>query len=237
MEDLNPNTGRGGTTALFDYAVVAVPFPGETDSGDAYLVRYDKGLDLVVVMDALGHGKAASLVADWALANLENNPILSVDQLICSCHEALKGTRGVVMNVVLIEGHSGSLTWAGVGDIESLLIRARKPDLKVTPRSKHIVEYLHSRPGVVGWSLPPTHVMNLELEVGDVLIMTTDGIRDEYVNDVDTSDDIHHIAEHIMSHYTKGHDDSLVLVLRWKGTGGPKEEAASGGRSGGASAR
>jgi negative regulator of sigma-B (phosphoserine phosphatase) len=238
MEDLNSKVGGERTTcALFDYAVASSPLHGESVSGDAYYVRCDENRGVVAVIDALGHGKEAAIVAEKAVLTLQKNSTSPIEKLLTNCHESLKGTRGVVMITAVLEGREARLNWAGVGDIEGLLIKEKKPDVDDNHkgRCKHNVEYILMRPGVVGWTLPTTHVGSVALTVGDILIMTTDGIKNEFTNDVEITQDLNIIAGHIMSHYSKGHDDSLVVGLRWRGVADQQNGVVKKSRTGGVS--
>jgi negative regulator of sigma-B (phosphoserine phosphatase) len=204
---------------LFDYSVSVSPLQGETESGDACLVRCSRGSGLVAVIDALGHGTEAAAVAKQAVDALKKGPIVPVDQHIVNAHAALRQTRGAVMNVALLDGRADRMTWSGVGDVEGVLIRAKGSNKKDRTKDRAVQKYEHIpvRPGIVGLTLPKMFISGVDLEVGDVLIMTTDGIRNDYVRELDVFDDLSHIAERIMSGHSKGRDDSLVLVLRWKG--------------------
>ncbi|MCE5296478.1 MAG: SpoIIE family protein phosphatase [Euryarchaeota archaeon] len=204
---------------LFDYSISYSPIHGETVSGDACLVRCNRGFGLIAVIDALGHGIEAASVAKQAIDALKKGPMLPFDQHLVNAHAALRQTRGAVMNVALLDGKADHMTWSGVGDVEGVLIRAKNSDEKdrAEDGTVHKNEHIPVRPGIVGLTLPKMFASGVDLEVGDVLIMTTDGIKNDYVRDVDVFDDLSHIAERIMSDHSKGHDDSLVLVLRWKG--------------------
>jgi len=52
---------------------------------------------------------------------------------------------------------------------------------------------------------------------GDLLILTTDGIKADFVRRFSTEDQPGRIAEYISSNCSKGHDDGLVLVARYLG--------------------
>lgn len=216
--------------SLFDHAVATSPLRGESESGDTYVVRSSNGFGLVAVIDVLGHGKEAAVVARQATQALKAGPILSVEQHLINCHAVLKGTRGAVMVLACLDGHAGRMTWSGVGDAEGVLIRATDTDRNdhLKGPNKHNVVHVPTRPGIVGSMLPITYLTSLDLAVGDILIMTTDGIKDGYVKDVDITDDLQHIADNILSSHSKDHDDSLVLVLRWKGLAHPSGPAKGG---------
>jgi phosphoserine phosphatase RsbX len=55
------------------------------------------------------------------------------------------------------------------------------------------------------------------VEPGDILILTTDGIRAGYVDGLEHVGDTQALADRILGQYAKGGDDALVLVARYLG--------------------
>ncbi|MDL5501899.1 MAG: SpoIIE family protein phosphatase, partial [Candidatus Methanoperedens sp.] len=102
----------------------------------------------MAVVDGLGHGYEAAAASDIAIATLDTYAHEPVIPLVKRCHEALKGTRGVVMSIVSFNSLDMTLTWLGVGNIESILLRE---DVKAVPARKSLL----LRGGVLGYQLPP----------------------------------------------------------------------------------
>jgi negative regulator of sigma-B (phosphoserine phosphatase) len=191
-----------------EWALATAALGGEDESGDRHLVAVDGGRALVAVMDGLGHGKEAALAADIAVATLSRHPHEPVISLIRDCHERLKGTRGVAMSVASIDASSQTMEWAGVGNVEGLLLRAR---LELVPLRESLV----LRAGVVGFRLPTLRSSVVRLEVGDTLIFATDGIRSGFFQEIDPHYPPQRIADHIHHRFARPSDDSLVLVVRF----------------------
>lgn len=197
-------------------------FRGESISGDLHFVQASSDGVLIAAVDGLGHGKEAAMAAKTAVATLADIPKNSVAEHYARCHERLLKSRGVVMNVASI-GRNGTLIWAGVGNIAGVLIRA-----DTTKGSLH--EHLLVQGGVVGFQLPTIRLSVLQLNRGDTLIFTTDGIGREFSDrytlakimgmKMNQSDaiEVRHIADRILSQHATGKDDALVVVARYLGT-------------------
>jgi len=198
------------TAPLIEYAVAAVPAPGETESGDLHAVIPTQRGALVAVIDGSGHGAEAASAARLAVATLEAHPNEGVIQLLQRCHERLRGTRGAVMSLVSLDGIENTITWLGVGNIEGVLLR-QGSSLSAS------AETIFLRPGVVGYRLPPLQAVITPVAPGDLLILTTDGIQSNFVRKFATEDQPGKIAEYISSNCNKGYDDGLVLVARYLG--------------------
>src|SRR5260370_34998404 len=106
------------TAPLIEYAVAAVPAPGETESGDLHAVIPTQRGALVAVIDGSGHGAEAASAARVAVATLEAHPNEGGIQLLQRWHERLRGTRGAVMSLGPLDGIENTITRLGVGNIE-----------------------------------------------------------------------------------------------------------------------
>ncbi|HET6582132.1 MAG TPA: SpoIIE family protein phosphatase [Nannocystaceae bacterium] len=180
------------------------------ESGDLHVVQPFAGGALVAVIDGLGHGDEAALAARVAAERLREHATRPVLECIEICHEALRKTRGAVMSVASIDRDASIVRWAGIGNVEAVLVRASSSVTR--PR-----ESLNTRGGVVGYQLPPMRVDELAIEPGDVLVLVTDGIRGTFMDAVRVEDDLQRMADHILGHEGKGTDDELVLVVRYLG--------------------
>ncbi|HEY2990781.1 MAG TPA: SpoIIE family protein phosphatase [Candidatus Binatia bacterium] len=195
--------------SVIDWGVAHAAFGGEPKSGDSHLVQPFPNGVLVGVLDGIGHGEEACAVAETAVGILAARPGDSIISLLKRCHEALRGTRGVVMSLASFNGNEGVMTWSGVGNVEGLLMH---PD-HATPQR----ESLLLRGGVVGHQLPALQAAVVPLTAGDTLIFTTDGIRGGFNVAPQLKNPPQKIADHILSEASKGNDDALVLVARYTG--------------------
>ncbi len=177
------------STPLIAWGVASRPSPGEVASGDLHLIQPTMDGVLLAVVDGLGHGEAAIAAAQAAIAILKSHAEESLISLVDRCHAALRKTRGAVMTVATLRSLDGQLTWLGVGNVEAILLRA---DRQAKPSSDRVL----LRSGLVGYQLPVLRVTTLALAPDDLLIFATDGILERHF---------------------KGHDDALVLVVRYLG--------------------
>lgn len=193
---------------FLEWGVAVRPMPGETESGDQYLVQPWPAGALVAVLDGLGHGEAAAAAARTAVAELRDHAEEPLIPLVNRCHHALRRTNGVVMSVASFQAADQTLTWLGVGNVECLLLRA---DAAARPARMDLLP----RAGVVGYQLPPLRTSVLSVAPGDVLLLATDGIRGGFTERLSLSDSPQQLADHILTHYAKETDDALVLVARF----------------------
>lgn len=182
----------------------------EDPSGDAHAVVELNDGALVVLLDGLGHGFEAAEAAREAVALIEERASASVVEIVRQCHDALHKTRGAVMSVAWFDALDASMTWTGVGNVDSVLIR--------TAASAHARNEAIATPGgVVGYRLPTLRATRYAVSPGDLLVMATDGIRSSFSSGIVTQFSAQEIAESILVRYAKGTDDAHVLVARFLG--------------------
>jgi hypothetical protein len=197
-------------TALLEYGVASVTPPDQDESGDRHLVKTIHDGALLAVVDGSGHGKDADGPAGLAVETLETHAEEDVVSLFQRCHERLRSTRGAVMSIASINAAQSTLTWAGVGNIEGMILRFGS-----SPQED--VDRLLLRPGIVGYRLPYLRAMDLSIAPGDLIILATDGIRPDFENQIMPEEHPRTIANKISSGYRKRYDDGLVLVARYLG--------------------
>ena len=202
------------TLASLDLTIACRVLEGEEVSGDRHLVRATRDGILIAVIDGLGHGAAAAESAARTAARLERDADAPLNVLLMRCHEDLNSTRGVAIGLASVRPSDGRLTWLGVGNVGGLLFRpadafAGRPIA------------LRSLPGIVGARIPLSlPVWETELRTGDVLVITTDGIRPEFEDELDVLYSSHHLAQAIVDRHARDADDALVVVARYGGREG-----------------
>ena len=179
-------------------------------SGDLHVVApFARGM-LVAVLDGLGHGPEAAAAAEVGAEIIKRHAGEPVGQLIQRCHDGMHRTRGAVLAIARLDGHEGSLTWSGVGNIDASLFRTddRRGEARVS---------MIMRGGVVGYQLPPLRVTTLPLMRGDTLVMATDGVRGEFTSESPLGREPGVYTEDMLRRYGKDSDDALVLAARYLG--------------------
>jgi anti-sigma regulatory factor (Ser/Thr protein kinase) len=207
-----------GACSLIDWAVATRALAGQRVCGDQSLVHPFSGGVLVAVVDGLGHGEEAVTAATLAVAMLRVHADEAVVPVLQRCHDHLKETRGVVMSVASFRAQTGALTWAGVGDVDGVVLGAPASG---QPRR----ESVPLRGGVLGYHLPPLRAVTVTVRPGDLLILATDGVRSSFLQAPQLHDPVlrqsadgpQELAKELVRQYAKDTDDALVLVARYRG--------------------
>jgi hypothetical protein len=192
-----------------DWAVAGSALDGQA-SGDLELVMPGRSQSLVCVMDGLGHGRDAQRASEECAECLRAHVGAPLVELVNLAHESLRATRGVAMTLGLIDHTRHRLEWVAVGNVEGLVLRQGLPR-----GTMHDAVVL--RGGVVGYRLPPLKRSEVALAPNDLIVLATDGIKSGFSAELDLSLGVQALADHIASRFSKGSDDTLVLVVRYLG--------------------
>jgi hypothetical protein len=195
--------------------VAARPIAGEHVSGDRHVAVSSTRL-VVAVIDGLGHGPEAAHAAGRAAEIVETHPDERPDALLRRCHDALRNTRGAAMTVASIDPVVGEMTWLGVGNVQATVLQRRTRDARR--------EWVPLRGGVVGYLLPALRPGTVRLQRDDVLVLATDGVRPVFGEWPAPAEAPQDVANRILADQSRGTDDALVLVARYRG--GSPENAA-----------
>ena len=193
--------------ACVEWAAARAVAPGHRDSGDEFCVRQFEHRTLVAVLDGLGHGQAAATIAKQGVRFLEQTQAPDLVRLVTECHQALRGSRGLVMSVAMFDSHEQTMSWIGVGNVSGTLRSPRSSDRRT----------LVLRGGLLGNALPRLQMSVVPVTDGDTLIFTTDGVRASIDDRFLHGPSLQAIAEQILVHYRSGRDDALALVARYRG--------------------
>jgi phosphoserine phosphatase RsbX len=191
---------------------VTIPCEGQTENGDAAVVRRWDDSALIAVIDALGHGAHAAKAADAAVRYLNEASLeQGLRHVIEGLHDALRGTRGAAAMVLHLQGYK--LSGVGVGNVElrsvSLAGSAGPASSAGSGRSR-IPAVL--TPGVLGAALPRLKFFQAELAPGDRVIVFTDGIGGRFEEEASRRAPALSVCNAIMERHRKRHDDATVLV-------------------------
>jgi len=197
-----------GCLAL-DIGVAVDSLAGVRESGDRHVVCPYPGGVLLGVLDGLGHGPEASEASRIASDILEKNAKDSVASLFLRCHERLRFARGAVMTLVSIRIDERKMTWAGVGNIDGILLRG-------LPQGGRDREFLLLKPGIVGMRIPFLEPVTLDIAPSDTLLLLTDGVHLDTLEMLGRDLPPQRLADEILACHGTGTDDALVLVARCK---------------------
>ncbi len=187
--------------------MASVVAPGHRDSGDECCVRSIDHRTMIAVLDGLGHGPAAAAAARHGVGLLEQSQASDLVTLIRECHTGLRGTRGVVMSIAIVDSIAGTMSWIGVGNVRATVW---------CPQSS-TWQSLVLRSGVLGDVLPQLRASVVPLNAGDTLVMTTDGVDPVIDDRLLRSDSLQASADRILARCRTGHDDAMVLLARYRG--------------------
>jgi anti-sigma regulatory factor (Ser/Thr protein kinase) len=177
----------------------------EHPSGDHAWVHHDpRGLTLAVV-DGVGHGVPARMAADAAVGAAAANPDASPGELLLRMDEACRNTRGVSVSVARWDLVAHTVAVAGVGNVSLRLFSGDGPARSLLPT-----------PGIVG-ARSTRRVTERVFPLGSrpILLLHTDGLRatDGLAPQLLLLPPLL-LAEHLLRHDARDHDDALVAVVR-----------------------
>ncbi len=187
------------------FGIVHRPKPGCLISGDAYWIQETEEAALLCLVDGLGSGEGAAAAAQAAIRCVEANSTLPLRGILSQCHQALKGTRGVVMALLRLNFAQKVMAFIGVGNIG------------IHVRSTAAIKPISGN-GIVGYRLPRLQEFTYPYTPGDLLVLHTDGISSYFTLDgtleEEEAQDVQAMAEAIARRFGKESDDLTVLVAR-----------------------
>lgn len=208
------NRPHGSHAALcrdvISWGVAEAALPGQSESGDRYVVQPSADGVLMAAVDGIGHGGEAAAAAKIAVATLKAFANESPIPLVLRCHEDLRGTRGAVMTLASFHLGDRTVAWLGVGNVEAVLFHPGAEDQARRERAL-------LGAGVVGYRLPRLRSEVLSVNPRDVLVIATDGIGPDFDERLPLDGDPQQIADDILARHRRRTDDALVVVARYLG--------------------
>ena len=185
--------------------VICLAKPGESISGDAWMSESSGRRTLCAVVDGLGHGPLAAEASALAIASLREHVDLPLADQIQFAHGALRPTRGAALGVAEILHDRNQLNFAGIGNIMAAVVQDSK--------ARNMV----SQNGTLGHQVRRVTEFQYPWSDSAMLVMCSDGINTHW--DVDqypglVSRDPSLIAATLYRDFTRGRDDTTVLVLK-----------------------
>jgi hypothetical protein len=185
---------------------VVRPFRGERVSGDtAVISELEHGVFLGIA-DVLGHGPEAHAVAVIIEDYLTSHGTSDIETVMHGLHELLKGTRGAAVGLCFVEAESGIVTFVGTGNTRTKKLGSS--DVTLT-----------SKDGIVGSNMRSPRKETTRLESGDILVLTTDGIKERFSLDdlpAPQGSTPASIARLLLRRFGKDYDDAACIVLKYK---------------------
>ncbi|HEY1572059.1 MAG TPA: SpoIIE family protein phosphatase [Pseudonocardiaceae bacterium] len=162
----------GGRPAIDDsIAGLTRAVTGETVCGDAYVARRHAGRLSIMVCDGSGHGPLAAAASQRAVRVFCEGEPGPPEAAVARIHAALEGTRGGAVAVAEHDPVTGTVRYAGVGNISGSLLTANGRQSMV------------SLPGIAGYQARPIRAFEYSAAPGAVLVMHSDGLTDRWTAD------------------------------------------------------
>ncbi len=194
-----------------DYFYSNRPCLGERVSGDIAIVEQQEQLLLVAIVDGLGHGKNANLVARTAKDYLQNTWDNDVCNTMLRLHEQLKGGLGAAVGLGVLNLETKQLSYTGVGNTVFKIFRRQD--------QKNCTKRLYSTDGIVGSHIRHPVEQNLQLTKSDIILFYTDGIKEHFSLEeypLILVDDAMKIAKNLIRLFGKKYDDATCIALKYK---------------------
>lgn len=172
--------------------------PTERVNGDAVWISTWIHRPVFAVIDGSGHGEAAHDAARQTCAALQRwDGTLDMPALVERLHRELRGTRGCAITVGILDG--AVLRGFGVGNVQLRAVERTVTALLT--------------PGILGVRLRRrVHIFDIPLEVGDRLVVTTDGVRPRFEPDVHAGLSPADLCDSLLREHARPLDDATVLV-------------------------
>jgi anti-sigma regulatory factor (Ser/Thr protein kinase) len=190
----------------FQWGAVSSCAPGEWRCGDSWSLAGHDGNIALLVADGLGHGEGAAEAAECAVTIFERLPFRQLQEYFDEAHRQMHGKRGAAAAVAQFEGSTGSLLYAGVGNIAGRIL---SPD----GRTRGLV----SNNGTVGGQMRPVRSFSYDWNPGDLLVMHSDGLKSAWSLDGYPGLLSRHpavIGAVLHRDFRRGSDDTTVVVVR-----------------------
>lgn len=195
---------------LLDIAGFAVPVAGEHACGDACCWVQTDNRCAITLVDGLGHGFYAAEAAEEAVRIFQKYASQPPAEVLAHMHDALKKTRGAAAAVAEIRPLSGTLTFAGVGNISATVL------------SKALSRSLVSHSGTLGHVMARIQEFKVEWPRDAVLVMHSDGVQTRW--DLSrypglTARSSALIAGVLFRDFRRERDDSSLIVVKNSSSG------------------
>ena len=188
-----------------EWGAVMLPRKGEEFCGDTWEIAHKGSQTFIMVADGLGHGPLAEEASKAATVFFLNHLHLSPEDMIRGVHEALKGSRGAVVAVAVVNPAQCRLSFAGLGNISASILDSG---------TKH---GLFVYDGIAGSQMRAVKEIHTDFPKHGILILHSDGIETRWRFESYQGLQGHHpsvIAAILMRDFSRPADDAVVFVAR-----------------------
>lgn len=204
MTSKPPTAGNGDSVT---FAFFGRPCSGERQSGDMAIVQRSQDTCFLAMVDVLGHGPEAHVVARQIDSFLRQNWRRDVVATLRALHAAIRGTRGAAVGLCVLDETTGGAHYTAVGNTVLRIFHRRNGDARLT-----------STDGVVGENIRTPREQTLQLAADSTLLLYTDGIHDRFRRE-DYPQLVYEnpwtVARTVVERFRNKYDDATCMVLRW----------------------
>lgn len=191
----------------FRLGVVAIPKPGESVCGDAWIVVTDGARAAVMVADGLGHGPLASAASQAAVALFAKKAFEPLEATLTFVHAALRATRGAAVSVAQLDADGETIRSVGAGNVMMRVVSG------TTDRT------LLAQHGTVGVQMRTPQVITTAWPRHAILAIYSDGIMSRWPGKelgATLGRDPGLLAGLIARDFRRDRDDATIVVVRRK---------------------
>lgn len=225
------------TFATSQVAIAGILQPSYRVAGDSFDYAIDGGVLSLAIIDAMGHGFGASLMATVAIGAYRHarRRDLDLQAIYAEIDQVLArqfGDDGFATGVLArLEVETGLLRWLSAGHPAPLLLRQGK-----------VIGELEADPATpMGFDAGAAQVTEASLEPGDRLLLYSDGVVEARAPDgaffgvdrlsellskaeaagLHMSETVRRLAREILDHQAGDlQDDATLLLVEWRGSSG-----------------
>jgi phosphoserine phosphatase RsbX len=178
------------------------PCKGQEECGDCYSIRQSGHVTTIALADGLGHGPLAAEAAQLFCSHVETCAAEELVEVVRLAQVCLEKTRGVAGTILRIDHCRQTIEHVGVGNINLQAVSAAP----IRPISV---------PGIIGRPVRKIVPFSYPIQVGDLLILHSDGISSRFQADFYKYSLAQTAADELMNAYGKDYDDATCIVIRY----------------------
>ncbi len=185
--------------------IAAMPYPGETASGDGSAWLQTQAGPTLLMVDGSGHGPEARRAAAVAENVFQAHAGQPCEDLVARLHNALKPTRGAAVAVARVDIAARVIRYAGVGNISGALLSGGKLSRMV------------SHNGIAGHVAPRVREFMYPYDGNPLVILHSDGITSRWDVSAYPGINLQHpslLAGILLRDFRRGRDDASVAAMR-----------------------
>lgn len=190
---------------MMEYFTYIKPLLNEDECGDICLMLDSEDVFFVALLDVLGHGREAQILALRSIDIIENNYFDDIQKIVDVLHKKIHRSRGLVGSFIQINKKTDELTYLGIGNVTGIVLGVKN-------------HRFVNKEGVIGQNISRHRIEKLVLKDKDLILLYSDGIP-EKIN-IELKGDFGDksakmIAREIVDVYSRKNDDSTCFALKY----------------------